>query len=47
MINKLMNFLDKSRTAFNATSNLKALLVKEGYEELKENAEFNILRGGQ
>ena len=47
MINKLMNFLDKSRTAFNATSNLKALLVKEGYEELKENAEFNILRGGK
>lgn len=47
MINSLMNFLDKSRSAFNATENLKELLLAESYKELKENAEFKIEKGGK
>ena len=47
MINRLMNFLDKSRSAFNAVRNIKDILVENKYLELRENEEFKLEKGGK
>lgn len=47
MLKELMNFLDESRSAFNAVDNFKAEFLKNGYVELKEHETYNIKKGGK
>lgn len=40
-----LEFLNNSRSAFNAVDSISKMLLKEGYEEIKENEEFKISKG--
>lgn len=43
----LINFIEKSPTAFHAVDNIKALLIKEGFSELKEDLPFKVKAKGK
>ena len=45
MINKLINFIDNSKTEFDAVYNTKELLIKNGFKELKEYEDYDIKEG--
>ena len=47
MIEELKNYLDNSRSAFNATNNLKNELLNNDYIELKEFKDYDVKRGGK
>lgn len=47
MINELKNYLDNSRSAFNAVSNFKEELLKNKYIELKEFEDYKVKKGGK
>lgn len=47
MINQLKDYLDNSRSAFNAVYNLKEELLKNKYVELKEYEDYKIKKGGK
>lgn len=48
-INKgLMSFIDKTPNAYYCVNNIKKILKKNGYQELKENESWDIVaRGGK
>ena len=43
----IMNFLDKSVTAYHAVENAAAMLVNNGYSELFENQTWKLEKGGK
>lgn len=45
MLKDLMDFIDSSKTSYNACANIKEILIKNGYKELFEEEEFNIEYG--
>ena len=47
MIEELMNYLDNSRSAFNATDNLRKELKENDYTELKEFEDYKLVKGGR
>ena len=47
MIRELMEFLENSPTAFHAVENFKRILLKEGYQELRETRHWEILPEGR
>lgn len=42
MLNELMDFINKSKTSYNAVSNIKEILDKNGFIELHEEDDFKI-----
>lgn len=44
-LEKMMELLEKSYSQFHAVKNIKEELLSSGFEELKENAEFNLVPG--
>lgn len=46
-MNNLLEFLDKSKTAYHAHDEAVKLLLSGGFEELKENLPFKIKKGGK
>lgn len=47
MIDNMLKFLDNSPTAYNATKNIADILSEKGYEELFENKEYKVKKGGK
>ncbi|MBE5741718.1 MAG: M18 family aminopeptidase [Clostridiales bacterium] len=47
MSNLLINYLDKSKTAYHAHDNAVKFLLKGGFTELKENEDFRLKEGGK
>ena len=47
MSNLLINYLDKSKTAYHAHDNAVKFLLKSGFSELKENEDYSIKVGGK
>lgn len=43
----LLTFLADSPTSFQTVLNIKNILIKEGYQELKENETFKVSKGGK
>lgn len=43
----LLRFIDMSPTAFNATANFRKILLKMGYEELREDESYHLSEGGK
>ena len=46
-MDNLLEFLDKSKTAYHAHDEAVKLLLSGGFEELKENLPFKIKKGGK
>lgn len=44
---ELLDFINKSKTAFQGAYEIKAILDKEGYEELKEEDKWDLKKGGK
>ncbi|EHJ02168.1 Aspartyl aminopeptidase [Clostridium sp. DL-VIII] len=44
---QLLDFINKSKTAFQGAYEIKAILDKEGYEELKEEDKWDLKKGGK
>ena len=47
MTNLLVNYLNKSLTPYHAHDNAVKLLEKNGFKELKENADYSVAVGGK
>lgn len=47
LVQGLAEFLDQSPTAWHATANLSAMLLKGGYQELKEEESWSLKAGGK
>lgn len=45
MNNSLLKFIENSPTSFHAVKNIKAVLLSNGFEELCEGREWNVLKG--
>jgi aspartyl aminopeptidase len=46
-IQEFLTFIKKSPTAFHAVLSIKEVLIKKGYEELKENKPWSLKSGGK
>ncbi len=44
---ELLDFINKSKTAFQGAYEIKAILDKEGYKELKEEDKWDLKKGGK
>lgn len=44
---KLLDFIQKSPTAFHAVEEMSLRFRQEGFEELKENTPWNLKKGGR
>ncbi len=44
---ELLDFINKSKTAFQGAYEIKAILDKKGYEELKEEDKWDLKKGGK
>lgn len=44
---ELLNFINKSKTAFQSAFEIKSILDKEGYAEIKEEDTWNLEKGGK
>ena len=44
---ELLNFINKSKTAFQSACEIKSILDKEGYAEIKEEDTWNLEKGGK
>ncbi len=44
---ELLDFINKSKTAFQGAYEIKAILDKEGYDELKEGDKWELKKGGK